>query len=122
MGADVVGVLDALRFGDLAGPHGERSREIALGVVDGIWHYANALGVPNLGGDVVFDPGYDDNCLVNVVAVGIARERDIVRSRVPAQAREEPYVFVLVGKPTDASGFGGASFASAEEPSPAIGR
>ncbi len=113
MGAEVVGVLDALRFGSLSGPNGERSREIARGVVDGIWHYANALGVPNLGGDVAFDRGFDDNCLVNVVAVGVVRERDIVRSRVPQEAREEPYVFVLVGKPTDASGFGGASFASA---------
>jgi phosphoribosylformylglycinamidine synthase subunit PurL len=113
MGADVIGVLDALRFGDLSGPHGERSREIANGVVDGIWHYANALGVPNLGGDAVFDRGFDDNCLVNVVAVGVARERDILRSRVPKEARETPYVFVLVGKPTDASGFGGAAFASA---------
>jgi phosphoribosylformylglycinamidine synthase II len=113
MGADVIGVLDGLRFGDLSGPHGERSREIANGVVDGIWHYANALGVPNLGGDAVFDRGFDDNCLVNVVAVGVARERDILRSRVPAEARETPYVFVLVGKPTDASGFGGAAFASA---------
>jgi len=113
MGADVIGVLDALRFGDLSGPHGERSREIANGVVDGIWHYANALGVPNLGGDALFDRGFDDNCLVNVVAVGVARERDILRSRVPVEARQAPYVFVLVGKPTDASGFGGAAFASA---------
>ena len=113
MGADVIGVLDALRFGDMNGPHGERSREIANGVVDGIWHYANALGVPNLGGDAVFGRGFDDNCLVNVVAVGVARERDILRSRVPREARETPYVFVLVGKPTDSSGFGGAAFASA---------
>jgi len=113
MGADVVGVLDGLRFGALEGPHGERSREIALGVVDGIWQYANPLGVPNLGGDTVFDHGFDDNCLVNVVAVGIVRERDVIRSRVPVEAKETPYVFVLVGKPTDASGFGGASFASA---------
>jgi phosphoribosylformylglycinamidine synthase len=113
MGAEVVGVLDALRFGSLAGPHGERSREIALGVVDGIWHYANALGVPNLGGDGLFDAGFDDNCLVNVVAVGVVPERRVIRSRVPAEARDEPFVFVLVGKPTDASGFGGASFASA---------
>jgi len=113
MGAEVVGVLDALRFGGLEGEHGERSREIAAGVVDGIWHYANALGVPNLGGDAVFDSRYDDNCLVNVVAVGVVPERHIVRSRVPAEARQEPYVFVLVGKPTDASGFGGAAFASA---------
>ena len=113
MGANVVGVLDGLRFGSLEGPNGERSREIARGVVDGIWHYANALGVPNLGGDAVFDSAYDDNCLVNVVAVGMVKEQDLVRSRVPKEARESNYSFVLVGKPTDASGFGGASFASA---------
>ena len=112
MGATVVGVLDPLRFGDPHGEHAGRSREIMAGVVDGIWHYANALGVPNLGGDLVFHPGYDDNCLVNVVAVGLVAEEDIVRSRVPDAARDEPYDFILVGKPTDESGFGGAAFAS----------
>lgn len=114
MGAEVVGVLDALRFGDLSGPKGEICREIAQGVIDGIWQYGNALGVPNLGGDLFFDPGYDDNCLVNVVAVGVVREKEIVRSRVPAEAAHEPYELILIGKPTDASGFGGASFASAQ--------
>ncbi|MCB1162028.1 phosphoribosylformylglycinamidine synthase subunit PurL [bacterium] len=112
MGATVVGVLDPLRFGDPAGAHAARSREIMAGVVDGIWHYANALGVPNLGGDLVFHAGYDDNCLVNVVAVGLVPEDEIVRSRVPAEAAAEPYDFILVGKPTDESGFGGAAFAS----------
>jgi len=113
MGADVVGVLDALRFGNLAGESGERCREVADGVVTGIWQYANALGVPNLGGDAWFDAGYDDNCLVNVVAVGVVREKEIVRSRVPREAADEPYDVILLGKPTDASGFGGASFSSA---------
>ena len=113
MGADVIGVLDALRFGDLTGRNAEVCREIASGVISGIAGYANALGVPNLGGDVVFHPGYDENCLVNVVAVGVVKEKEIVRSRVPAEAAEEDYEFILVGKPTDASGFGGASFASA---------
>jgi len=112
MGADVVGVLDPLRMGDPRGENGERSREILAGVVDGIWHYGNALGVPNLGGDLVFHPGYDDNCLVNVVAVGLVPEDEVVHSFVPKQAHEEPYDFILVGKPTDASGFGGAAFAS----------
>ncbi|MBM4118021.1 phosphoribosylformylglycinamidine synthase subunit PurL [bacterium] len=112
MGATVVGVLDPLRFGDPRGAEAARSRAIMAGVVDGIWHYANALGVPNLGGDLVFHPGYDDNCLVNVVAVGLVPEDEIVRSRVPAEAATEPYDFILVGKPTDESGFGGAAFAS----------
>lgn len=112
MGADVVGVMDALRFGDPAGPNGERTREIVDGVVRGIWEYGNALGVPNVGGDVYFDSRYDDNCLVNVVALGVAREEEIIRSRVPPQGREEKYVLVLVGKPTDMSGLGGATMAS----------
>ncbi len=111
MGADVVGVLDALRFGD---PRTPACADIARGVVDGIWSYGNALGVPNLGGDVYFDEGFDDNCLVNVVALGIVPEDRIVRSRVPQRATQEPYVAILVGKPTDSSGFGGASFASAD--------
>ncbi|MBD3369408.1 phosphoribosylformylglycinamidine synthase subunit PurL [Candidatus Fermentibacteria bacterium] len=114
MGADVVGVLDLLRFGDPKGKHGERSRSIARGVVRGIWKYGNALGVPNLGGDTVFDEGYDDNCLVNVVAVGIGRHDRIVHSYVPSCAAGEPYVLVLVGKPTDDTGFGGATFASSD--------
>ncbi len=75
--------------------------------------YGNALGVPNLGGDVFFDPTFDDNCLVNVVAVGVCPESRIIRSRVPEAAREVPHVLILVGKPTDMTGFGGASFASA---------
>ena len=112
MGADVVGVLDPLRFGDPTGPNAERTREIVHGVVEGIWQYGNALGVPNLGGDVYFDRSFDENCLVNVVAVGVVEEDAVVRSRVPLEARGEAYDVVLVGKPTDPSGFGGATFAS----------
>ena len=113
MGAEVIGVLDALRFGDPRGPKAGTVREILRGVVDGIWQYADALGVPNLGGDVFFSSCYDENCLVNVVALGLVRADAIVRSRVPESARREPYVLVLLGKPTDETGFGGASFASA---------
>ena len=112
MGADVVGVLDALRFGDPLGPNAERTREIVHGVVEGIWQYGNALGVPNLGGDVYFGRDYDENCLVNVIAVGIVAEDEVIRSRAPTEARHSPHDVVLVGKPTDPSGFGGATFAS----------
>jgi phosphoribosylformylglycinamidine synthase II len=112
MGADVIGVLDPLRFGDPDGPNGMRVRDIARGVVDGIAQYGNPLGVPNLGGETYFDPSFDDNCLVNVVALGIVEEQGIIRSRVPAEAASIPYEVVLIGKPTDASGFGGAAFAS----------
>jgi phosphoribosylformylglycinamidine synthase len=112
MGADVIGVMDPLRFGDPNGEHAARARDIAWGVVDGIAQYGNALGVPNYGGDTYFDATYDDNCLVNVVAFGIVEEGHIIRSRVPVEARETPYDVILFGKPTDASGFGGAAFAS----------
>jgi len=112
MGADVVGVLDGLRFGDPDGPNAARTRAIARGVIQGISEYGNALGVPNLGGDAAFHPGYDDNCLVNVVAFGVMPMRRLLRSRAPAEARQRPYVLVLVGKPTDDTGLGGASFAS----------
>lgn len=112
MGADVVGVMDALRFGDPRGPRSESVKEIVAGVVTGIWEYANALGVPNAGGDVFFDRGYDENCLVNVIAFGVAKESEIIRSRVPEEARTEPYDIIIVGKPTDMSGLGGATMAS----------
>jgi phosphoribosylformylglycinamidine synthase II len=114
MGARVTGVMDLLRFGDPAGPAGARSRAVARGVVAGIWQYGNALGVPNLGGDTLFHRGYDENCLVNVVAFGAVRSDRLVHSRVPAAAKTTPYVLVLVGKPTDSTGFGGATFASAD--------
>jgi phosphoribosylformylglycinamidine synthase len=112
MGADVIGVMDPLRFGDPHGPHASRVRDIAWGVVDGIAQYGNALGVPTYGGETYFDATFDDNCLVNVVAFGVVAEDGIIRSRVPDAAREEPYEIILIGKPTDASGFGGAAFAS----------
>jgi phosphoribosylformylglycinamidine synthase len=113
MGAEVIGVLDPLRFGWPAGEGAEARLEIAREVVTGIWEYGNALGVPNLGGDVVFHPSFDENCLVNVVALGLVPVAHIVRSAVPPQAKDEPYDLILVGKPTDWSGMGGAAFASA---------
>jgi phosphoribosylformylglycinamidine synthase II len=112
MGAKVIGVMDALRFGDPKGEAGAKVAEIARGVVTGVWQYGNALGVPNLGGDVYFAPCYDENCLVNVVAVGLVEESHIVRSAIPEEAGREAYDLILIGKPTDSSGYKGASFAS----------
>lgn len=114
MGAKVTGSLDLLRFGNPTGESGEEVRAICRGVVEGIWKYGNALGVPNLGGDTRFHEGYDDNCLVNVVALGFVRHDRIVHSFVPDEAHEEQYVLILAGKPTDNTGFGGATFASAD--------
>jgi phosphoribosylformylglycinamidine synthase II len=110
MGASVIAVADPLRFGDPNGKNAERTKGIVSGVVDGIRSYGNALGIPNMGGDVVFHEGYDDNCLVNVVAIGIVKEDEIIHSRAPENSAG--YDLILIGKPTDRSGFGGASFAS----------
>ena len=110
MGARVVGCLDLLRFGDL---RTDESRTIAKEVIRGIAGYGNPLGIPNLGGDTEFDAAYNGNCLVNAAALGIVREDEVIRSAVPEEAGTVGYDILLVGKPTDRSGFGGASFASA---------
>ena len=126
MGGEVIATLDPLRFGwpldapedqadaeASAGPDPAHRLEIAREVVTGIWQYANAIGVPNLGGDVYFHPSFNENCLVNVVAVGLVQHEHVTHSAVPPEAADEPYDLILVGKPTDWSGMGGAAFASA---------
>jgi phosphoribosylformylglycinamidine synthase len=112
MGATVVATADPLRFGNPYGPKANKVRWVAEGVVDGIWQYGNALGVPNMGGDIVFNDSFDDNCLVNVVSIGIVRRDQIIRSRAPPMAGEKGYDVILIGKPTDSSGLGGVTFAS----------
>lgn len=107
MGAEVIAVADSLRFGDIAR---SKTHWIHDGVVGGIAGYGNPIGVPNLAGDVYYDPGYNENCLVTVVTLGVVREDHIIHSYAPPKA--DDYVFILVGKPTDNSGFGGAAFAS----------
>ena len=57
-----------------------------------------------------YDAAYNENCLVTVVTLGVVREDHVIHSYAPENA--DDYVFILVGKPTDNSGFGGASFAS----------
>jgi phosphoribosylformylglycinamidine synthase II len=109
MGAQVVAVADPLRLGRFEDPKSHQ-RYVARSVIDGIAAYGNAIGVPNLAGDAYFDEGFDDNCLVNVVALGIVNESEIVHSHAPPGA--DGWDVVLVGKATDPSGFGGASFSS----------
>ncbi len=109
MGAEVIAVADPLRFG-LTEEAESHPDHVAQGVVDGIGGYGNAIGVPNLAGDVYFDEGFNENCLVNVVALGIVKEDELIDSRVPPGA--DGWEIVLVGKATDPSGFGGASFSS----------
>jgi phosphoribosylformylglycinamidine synthase subunit PurL len=110
MGARVIGCMDLLRMGDLKT---EESRSITKEVISGIGGYGNPLGIPNLGGDTFFDSAYNSNCLVNAIALGIVREDEIIHSYCPKEAGVVGYDIILVGKPTDKSGFGGASFASA---------
>ncbi|RUR17706.1 phosphoribosylformylglycinamidine synthase subunit PurL [Legionella sp. km535] len=107
MGGEVIAVADSLRFGDINRSH---THWIQDGVVAGIAGYGNPLGIPNIAGDVYYDAGYNENCLVTVVTLGVVREDHIIHSYAPEHA--DDYVFILVGKPTDNSGFGGASFAS----------
>lgn len=109
MGAEVIAIADALRFGEITR---QKTSWIQEGVVAGIAGYGNPIGVPNLAGDVYFDPGYNENCLVTVVTLGIVRDDHVIHSYAPKNA--DNYVYILVGKATDNSGFGGASFASTE--------
>jgi phosphoribosylformylglycinamidine synthase subunit PurL len=107
MGAKVIGVSDSLRFGDITKA---KTKSIHHGVVEGIAGYGNPIGVPNIGGDIYFSPKFDGACLVNVVTLGILAEDEIIHSYAPKNA--DGYDLILVGKPTDNSGFGGASFSS----------
>ncbi|MFC1784245.1 phosphoribosylformylglycinamidine synthase subunit PurL [Candidatus Neomarinimicrobiota bacterium] len=109
MGAEVIALADGLRFGDVKS---SKSLWIHEGVVDGIAGYGNPLGIPNIGGDLYYDEGYNENCLVTIVTLGIVRENEILHSYAPKNAIGHD--IILIGKPTDNSGFGGASFASLE--------
>ncbi|MDA1354593.1 MAG: AIR synthase related protein, partial [bacterium] len=81
MGADVIGVLDSLHFGVPEQAGQGLAAEIAEKVVEGVAEYGNALGVPVLGGETIYHPSYNENCLVNVAALGLVREDQIIRSR-----------------------------------------
>ncbi|MEE8335334.1 MAG: phosphoribosylformylglycinamidine synthase subunit PurL [Candidatus Neomarinimicrobiota bacterium] len=109
MGAEVIALSDSLRFGEISA---HKTKWIHEEVVKGIGGYGNPLGIPSIGGDLYYDSGYNDNCLVTIVTLGILREDRIFHSYAPANA--DGYDLILIGKPTDNSGFGGASFASLE--------
>ena len=109
MGAEVIACTDSFRFGDI---NRNKTKWIHDGVVAGIAGYGNPLGIPNISGDIYYHEGYNENCLVTLVTLGIVREDHIIHSYAPKNA--EGYDLILIGKPTDNSGFGGASFASLE--------
>ncbi len=102
MGARPIAVMDPLRFGPLDDP---RSRWIAEGVVSGVSGYGNSVGVPTVGGEVVFDETYRGNPLVNVLAMGILP----VERLVLGQASGTGNLAVLLGASTGRDGIGGVS-------------
>jgi phosphoribosylformylglycinamidine synthase subunit PurL len=107
MGARPIAVLNSLRFGSL---DDAKTRRLFSGVVSGISHYGNCVGVPTVGGEVYFDPAYNDNPLVNAMALGLMETATIVKSG--AAGIGNPVLYV--GSTTGRDGMGGASFASAE--------
>ncbi|MCF6277023.1 MAG: phosphoribosylformylglycinamidine synthase subunit PurL [Candidatus Magasanikbacteria bacterium] len=109
MGAKVIAGADALRFGEI---EKQKTKYIQNEVVKGIAGYGNPIGVPIIAGDTYFNKGYNDNCLVNVVHLGVLKEDEIIHSKAPKNA--DGYDLILVGKATDNTGFGGAQFASLE--------
>jgi len=108
VGARPICVLDSLRFGTLDSP---RSRFLLDGVVGGIGHYGNSIGVATVGGEIYFEAPYETNCLVNAMCVGLAPSERLVRSAAAGIGN----VVVLFGALTGRDGIGGASvLASAE--------
>jgi phosphoribosylformylglycinamidine synthase subunit PurL len=107
MGARPVAVMDALRFGALDHPDTAR---VAPGVVSGISFYGNCLGLPNIGGETWFDPIYQNNPLVNALAVGVLRHEDLHLASASGAGNK----VVLFGARTGGDGIGGASILASE--------
>src|SRR5499427_5700150 len=110
MGARPVFLLDSLRFGPIqgGGPDSRHNRRLFSGVVAGIAHYGNCIGVPTIGGEVYFDESYESNTLVNVLCLGILRHDQIARGA--ARGVGNPVFYV--GSETGRDGLAGAAFAS----------
>ena len=107
MGARPIALLNALRFGPL---DDEKNISLLEGVVAGISHYGNCVGVPTIGGEVGFDSSYSGNPLVNAMALGLMETEEIVCSGASGIG----FPVLYVGNTTGRDGMGGASFASSE--------
>ncbi len=107
MGARPIAILNSLRFGNIDKPS---NVDLLRGVVSGIAHYGNCVGVPTVGGEVNFDDSYSGNPLVNVMALGLLETNEIVCSG----AKKVGSPVLYVGNTTGRDGVGGASFASSE--------
>ena len=107
MGARPIGVMDALRFGPLEEPDTHR---VLPGVVSGVGGYGNCLGLPNIGGEVVFDRSYLGNPLVNALCVGVLRHEDLHLAKATGVGNQ----VILYGAATGGDGIGGASILASE--------
>jgi phosphoribosylformylglycinamidine synthase len=107
MGARPVALLNSLRFGEL---DSGQVRYLFDNVVAGIAHYGNCIGIPTVGGEVVFDPAYDGNPLVNAMCVGVINHNDLQKG--VATGVGNPVIYV--GASTGRDGIHGATFASEE--------
>ena len=107
MGARPIAVMDQLRFGAIDHPDTPR---VVHGVVSGVGGYGNCLGLPNVGGEVVFDPSYQGNPLVNALCVGVMRHEDIHLANASGVGNK----VVLFGARTGGDGIGGASILASE--------
>jgi len=107
MGARPIALLNSLRFGSLETP---ATRRLLEGVVAGIAGYGNSIGIPTVGGEIVFEPSYAGNPLVNVFCLGIARASDIIKGVASGTGNSVYYV----GAKTGRDGIHGATMASAE--------
>ncbi|HEY5087353.1 MAG TPA: phosphoribosylformylglycinamidine synthase subunit PurL, partial [Gemmatimonadaceae bacterium] len=105
MGARPIAMLNSLRFGSL---ESARNRYLFAGVVKGIGDYGNCVGVPTVAGEIVFDPAYDGNPLVNAMCVGMLREDELILARAEGVGNS----ILCVGARTGRDGIHGASFAS----------
>ena len=108
MGARPCVSMDSLRFGELTEP---RQRFLLDGVVGGIAHYGNCLGIPTVGGEIYFEPSYEGNCLVNAFSAGLIRTDGIVRAIASGVGNH----VVLIGSKTGRDGIGGASVLASQE-------
>ena len=107
MGARPIAVMDPLRFGPADAPD---TRRVLPGIVAGVGGYGNCLGLPNIGGEVVFDATYAGNPLVNALCVGVMRHEDIKL----ATAHGTGNLVVLFGAKTGGDGIGGVSVLASE--------
>ena len=110
MGTRPIAILDALRFAPITDDNSHsvaKSKWLFKNVVKGIADYGNCIGIPTVGGEIEFDPSFQDYCLVDVAAIGFGRKDDIITNE--AQADD---IIILAGGPTGRDGIRGASFAS----------